>query len=166
MNTPSATRASAATVAVRVGLLVAWMAAIFVFSAQSGSESEVSSDALADFVRGLGLPVPVEVLTFLIRKAAHAFAYFGLAVLAYPVAVLTRLSLVNAAFCSLAFVFAYAVSDELHQLVVPGRSGELRDVVIDTTAGAVGILVTYLVYRAAKRHKEAADNGSRPLPAA
>lgn len=172
MDVPSSTRDrfSAFTVAVRVALLLAWMATIFAFSEQSGSESEVSSDALAYFARALGIPLPIDVLTFLIRKAAHSFAYFGLAVLSFRVAVLTRLSLMNAAFCSLAFVLTYAVSDELHQLVVPGRSGELRDVVIDTTAGALGVLVSYFVYRSAKhhcnRHKKAADNGSKPLPAA
>ena len=142
---------STLTVVARVGLLVAWMTAIFVFSAQSGAESEVSSDALADFVRSLGLSLPVDTLTFLIRKAAHAFAYLGLGILAFRVAVLTPLSLRQAAVYSLVFVLAYAASDELHQLVVPGRSGEVRDVMIDTTAGAIGILVSYLVYRSLPR---------------
>lgn len=145
----------AITVAIRVALLLAWMVAIFAFSAQSGSESEVTSDALADFVRGLGLPLPVEALTFVIRKGAHAFAYFGLAVLAFRVAILTRLSLRGAAVCALVFVLVYAASDELHQLIVPGRSGEIRDVLIDTAAGAVGILVTALVYRYAAPRRSA-----------
>jgi VanZ family protein len=36
-------------------------------------------------------------------------------------------------------VFAYAVTDEVHQLFVSGRSGEVRDILIDTIAGALGI---------------------------
>jgi len=33
----------------------------------------------------------------------------------------------------------YAVTDEIHQLFVPGRSGELRDVMIDSIAALVGV---------------------------
>ena len=45
------------------------------------------------------------------------------------------------------FVLVYALSDEFHQLFVPGRSGELRDVMIDTAAGVVGVCLAYLIHR-------------------
>lgn len=36
-------------------------------------------------------------------------------------------------------VAAYAATDEYHQLFVPGRSGQVRDVVIDTVGGTLGL---------------------------
>jgi VanZ family protein len=43
-------------------------------------------------------------------------------------------------------VILYATSDEIHQLFIPGRSGEMRDVLIDSTAGLVGITIAALLY--------------------
>jgi VanZ family protein len=34
----------------------------------------------------------------------------------------------------------YAISDELHQLFVPGRSASLKDVLIDTLAALIGVI--------------------------
>ena len=44
------------------------------------------------------------------------------------------------------FVFIYACSDEIHQLFVSGRSGEILDVLIDTTGGFIGTMI-YKLYR-------------------
>lgn len=131
---------NAFTVAVRVTMLVGWMAAIFVFSAQPGQASDVPSDAIAGYVQGMGTSMPADLVTFFIRKSAHAFAFLGLGVLTFLVLRLTTLSLRGVATASLAFVIVFAISDETHQLFVPGRSGELRDVFIDVTSGAVGAL--------------------------
>ena len=40
----------------------------------------------------------------------------------------------------------YAVSDELHQLYVAGRSCELFDVIIDAIGSIFGILIGYFLY--------------------
>lgn len=40
----------------------------------------------------------------------------------------------------------YAASDEIHQLFVPGRSGEVRDVMIDFSGAALGIALSTLVF--------------------
>lgn len=144
---------NARAITVRVALLVVWMAAIFAFSAQPGQGSSALSDALAAILQRLGLGIPTELLTFLLRKAAHAFAYFVLGVLIFRLLQLSTLSRLSAALGSLAFVLVYAISDELHQVFVPGRSGEVRDVLIDVTAGAVGILLMALMHRFARRAK-------------
>ncbi|MBP1327364.1 VanZ family protein [Leucobacter exalbidus] len=135
------------TFGVRVCVLVLWMAGIFWFSAQPGHASEVPSDALAEFVQQLGLPLPTELLAFAIRKGAHAFVYFMLGALTLGVFNPLLRSLRGAAWASVAWVFVYASSDELHQLLVPGRSGELRDVALDSVAGALGVLVVLFIYR-------------------
>ena len=40
---------------------------------------------------------------------------------------------------SLMFCILYAISDELHQLFVPGRGAQVKDVLIDSFGSFVGI---------------------------
>ena len=42
---------------------------------------------------------------------------------------------------------AYAVTDEIHQHFVPGRSCELRDICIDSAGVLCGVLITLLLHR-------------------
>jgi VanZ family protein len=46
--------------------------------------------------------------------------------------------------------FLYACSDEIHQLYVPGRSGNIKDVFVDS----IGISLVLVVYYFKKRGKE------------
>ena len=41
--------------------------------------------------------------------------------------------------------FIYAVSDELHQSHVPGRSCEFKDVMIDTSGTMTGIFISFVM---------------------
>lgn len=43
------------------------------------------------------------------------------------------------------FSCIYASSDEIHQLFVPGRAGQVRDVLIDTSGAVAGILLAILI---------------------
>ncbi len=47
---------------------------------------------------------------------------------------------------SCAVCLLYAASDEIHQLFVPGRSGEVRDVMIDFSGAVLGIALSMLVF--------------------
>ena len=40
---------------------------------------------------------------------------------------------------------AYAVTDEFHQLFVPGRSGQMTDVMIDSGGALVGLLALHVI---------------------
>ena len=44
---------------------------------------------------------------------------------------------------SLLICILYACSDEIHQLLVPGRSGEIRDIIIDGSGSSIMILMYY-----------------------
>lgn len=46
----------------------------------------------------------------------------------------------------------YAISDELHQLFIPGRSAEIRDVFIDSFGATVGIFI-YILFICIKNSK-------------
>ncbi len=103
------------------------MALIFALSAMPGDDVD----------RGLAY--------FLARKLAHFLVYALLLGLWWR-ALRARLPLRTAVGMAFAISVAYAVSDELHQLTVDGRTGTLRDVVIDT-AGAAGAAALILRQR-------------------
>ena len=136
---------------VRIAALFAWMLGIFLLSNEPSNESELRSGFFTSLLQGIGVDWQTEFLSTLIRKGAHAFAYFVLGVLAFLVAETTRLPRKGQALASLLLVFAYAVSDEIHQVFVPGRSGEVGDVILDTVAGALGITVVFLLRRRRSR---------------
>ena len=127
-------------------LLLGWMVVIFVLSSEGHNTSSGRSDAIVQALQSIGVSWQTDLLTFLTRKAAHTVAYLVLGVLAYNVMRQYRLSNRVVVAVSAAVVVAYAVSDELHQLLVPGRSGEVRDVLIDSTAGLLGVLLAKFVY--------------------
>lgn len=45
---------------------------------------------------------------------------------------------------SLALVFLYAASDELHQVFIPSRTGQISDVVVDVIGGTIGLTLLWL----------------------
>lgn len=80
-----------------------------------------------------GLPT---IYDFILRKVAHVTVF---AILAYFVASIfmktSRPYLIFVIFASI----AYALTDEIHQLSVHGRSGNARDILIDSAGVAIGI---------------------------
>ncbi len=108
-------------------LVVAWMLVIFRFSGEVGDASGGRSDAIVRWLQDLGVPGSFDLLGLLVRKAAHATVYAVLAVLTF-LALRGQLERRGALVGSLAISAVYAVSDEVHQLFVPGRTGSARDV--------------------------------------
>ena len=54
---------------------------------------------------------------------------------------------------ALAMVFAYAATDEFHQIFVPTRTPQISDVLIDTLGGALGLTLIWIVRKFSKRQK-------------
>ena len=78
----------------------------------------------------------------LVRKVAHAVNYFVLGGLTYQV---FRLNIrvrkeVWLVVGVIIFCISFAALDEFHQTYVPGRSGELRDVLLDSSSALAGLL--------------------------
>ncbi len=119
--------------------LLFWMILIFSFSSQNGStSSSVSNFFVSFFENHCFLAVD---LVFLIRKGAHFFEYFILGVLVLFLIreyVLQEWRALLYSFCCCLF---YAISDEIHQLFVVGRSGRVMDVIIDGCGALLGILI-------------------------
>ena len=134
---------------------VVWMLLIFYLSSEGHDASSGRSDVIAEAVRHItNTNLPNDVLTFLTRKAAHITAYFVLGILMYNLVRTYARGALKAITYSIVFVAAYATSDEFHQMFVPGRSSEIRDVLIDTTAGVVGVTVAYFIIRKYSGHKK------------
>jgi VanZ family protein len=79
-------------------------------------------------------------------KLLHLLAYFGLALLvgrAVHGGLPARLS-GRGVLLTLVVTVGYGVTDELHQIFVPGRSPELYDVAADAAGAAVGLAACWV----------------------
>ncbi len=118
-----------------------WMIVIFLMSNEIAGASSARSDEIVRTIQSIGVSAPADLLTFLVRKAAHICAYFVLGILLFNLLKEYGLGVKKMIFISIAIAMLYACTDELHQMFVPGRSGEVRDVLIDTAGAAVGVAV-------------------------
>lgn len=77
-----------------------------------------------------------------VRKAAHIFLFFILAVLVNMIFIshFGKNRLIYA-LISFGFCVCYGVLDEFHQYFVPGRSMNLKDVLIDSAGVLAGVVV-------------------------
>lgn len=95
-----------------------------------------------------------DVAEHLIRKGAHASEYALLgATLVIPLTFLHGFAGKKLACVSVLAAFAYACTDEFHQLFISGRSGQLLDVGIDSLGACIGVMLCMLVLRISGRQK-------------
>lgn len=127
---------------IKLLFLLAWCLVIYSLSADTGSVSQELSDSILNII----LPnILVDYFSLFIRKLAHFSEYFVLFILAATCFKDFFKSYLTKAWL---FVFLFSLSDEFHQLFVPGRSGELKDIFIDVLGGSLACL---LIYYARKR---------------
>lgn len=131
-------------------MVLIWMAVIFAFSHQSSDVSGGFSTQMAEFfLRLFGRPLDtasVSLAESLIRNLAHGFVFFVLGLfVSYAFETVNIREFINAGLAILVSAI-YAVSDELHQVFVPGRAGQLTDFLIDL----LGIVLAVVIYQAIK----------------
>ena len=136
----------------------AWM--ILVFSASSDTQSYRHTsrffEPLLHWLFPQMSPETVDGLHYIFRKVGHFTEFAVLALLLWrairqPKKNDPRPWRWDEAGLSLALVFLYAASDELHQVFVVLRTALVSDVVIDTTGGAIGLLLLWLTGKIFKR---------------
>ena len=86
-----------------------------------------------------------------VRNAAHVLEFAALSFFAYLLALSlgadkTKKKRLIALPCTFAFGALYALSDEVHQKFVPGRSFQWADVGFDTLGAALGVSFALLAY--------------------
>ena len=138
------------------------MVAIFRFSSQNADDSSTESIritqellcAIRDRLRLSWTPsqlsLYIERSEFFIRKLAHFSEYAALGLsLILPLCAFYSGSFKKKTLflTSWMICIAYAASDELHQFFSPGRSPQIRDVVIDSFGALAGILLGLLLIR-------------------
>jgi len=124
-------------------LVFIWMSFIFYLSHQSGFESSRLSSGFMDkiltvFTWLFHSHINVNNFHFIIRKGAHFFAYFILGMLVVH-ALFKENNKKKEIIAALFICIMYAITDEIHQSFIPGRSGEIRDVLIDSCGAVIGI---------------------------
>ena len=136
---------------------------IFGFSKQDGEESSGLSYKAADIILTVcdkagiidcnenNRESMIEAVQFPIRKAAHMTEYAILFLLSYLATVKISMSQSRFYNRSIAVLISllYACSDEMHQLLVPGRSGRMIDVGIDM-AGVLIVLICMILSKNTK----------------
>ena len=144
-------------------LTVIWMAVIFFFSAQNGNESSGTSERILLFLCGLWNYAPSpdtkELLTLLIRKGAHMTEFGILALLWLG----TLRSAADKAKWHYPAAFAaaslYAATDEMHQLFVSERAGQVTDWMIDSAGAMIFLCIGWLITKAIKNNKTIISKG-------
>ena len=122
------------------------MALIFYFSSEGSTASNSHSSPIADLFG---------VSAWLVRKTAHFIVYFVLGMLVFNAAkTLSKQKNNRLALISIIICIVYAASDELHQAFVPGRSAQLTDVLLDSIASIIGVIVLKYIYEkiTSRRH--------------
>ena len=78
-------------------------------------------------------------MNYLIRKCAHFLAYLVLGIIV--LFAMRRIGLMGkqGVVFTLLLCICYAITDELHQAFVPGRTPKLLDVLIDSSGASIGI---------------------------
>ena len=148
---------------IKIILVILCMISIFLFSSDDGDESTDKSDGVINTIVStfVGRMTEedkreeyIEKYSYIVRKIAHFTIYFILGFLL--ISLLSEYMKVNKTciLISLLIAFLYACSDEVHQLFVPGRSGNIIDVLIDSAGAFVGINIYYFIYRLRRKSHE------------
>lgn len=146
-------------------LIILNCAIIFKFSSEVSDDSNQRSGRivglLVDIIPGIKDKdqqekeyIKEEILTPIVRKTAHFSIYASMGVLTICFALTYKGTYYQKSLCSLLFCISYSISDEIHQLFVSGRTGQVKDVFIDTLGALTGILVIYIIYRIVKKIKQ------------
>lgn len=142
---------------------VALMALIFFFSSQTAEASSKTSSGItqkiAEFISYITNWGNVEEITLaihkLIRKIAHFTLFFMLSLsVSNSVFQLFRTEKLKLFVISSGFCFFYAITDEIHQMFVPGRAAMIKDVIIDLAGAMIGAGMFLLIRYLYKRRKE------------
>ena len=135
-----------------ITLILIWMMTVFIFSNEKATESKVTSRkvtiAIVRAISGKDISDNEKLLVSvdkIVRKLAHYTLYTVGGVLIISFAYTMDKTQKEKILYSLAFGICFVITDEVHQLFVPGRTGRLLDVGIDTLGIITGILIFLII---------------------
>ncbi len=119
------------------------MALIFYFSHQTSDDSaEISMDVYSKFFELLG-PIMERLGHDGVRTLAHFTEYTALGFLMSTS--LTFTCSRRRPWLTLALCAAYALTDEIHQILIPGRAFQVTDIAVDSAGALLGVGVFALL---------------------
>lgn len=138
---------------------------IFYFSNQVADVSSSSSGRVVKFIANIlpnlkNMPeeekeqICSEVLQPIVRKTAHFSIYTLLGFFIMNFITTFKTSIYKKVMFSQIFGSLYAISDEIHQLYIQGRSCEFRDVCIDSLGVFTGIVIAITIIKICKKLKK------------
>ena len=147
-------------------LVIIWMVIIFNFSSQNGPKSTKTSDVVTSMVVNVTTSVTnkdipreevkqrIEDSTFIVRKMAHFTEYLILGILVLQL--LSDYTKINKRVLIISFLicYFYAISDEIHQIFIPGRTAKVLDIFIDGTGSLVGIILYSIYFNKCRKMSE------------
>lgn len=124
---------------VSIVLVLIWMIVIFTFSNKPAQVSTQESDNIVNIVyRIFKIDTKYnDLIIKAVRKSAHFIEYMILGILVLNM--LHYYNIKDIILLSILICMLYACSDEIHQLFIMGRSGELIDSLLDTSGSMLGI---------------------------
>lgn len=158
-------------------LVIIWASIIFNLSSKTAEVSTVQSQGLiSTFSRLVGAIIPdEETMTHIdgiVRETAHGVEYFVLGMLLFNALYVTldyrkqeelfltaetgiectdKYRSLNCFICSLLICCIYAITDEIHQIPIPGRTFQVLDLIIDFTGSLLGIVIINIGYLLKKK---------------
>ena len=132
--------------AISLIIVLALFVLIFCLSHENGEDSTETSSwftALINFI----LPFPVSEST--VRTLAHFSEFACLSFFMNNLFVAYKDKLTPIIACTLSFL--YAVSDEIHQIFVPGRACQFIDMMVDLAGIISGMAVYVVIYALVKK---------------
>ena len=149
---------------IRFAAVILWCALIFSMSARPADLSSQDSGRLVNTIVHVlhrdfdQLPEQTREqichdTEVVVRKSAHMaeYAVLGILFLAWAKEAFLAWTPLQLWLLSWGLAVLYAATDEFHQTLVPGRSGEVRDVLFDAAGAAIGLAVFLLFRRFVKK---------------
>ncbi len=143
--------------------VILWLALIFSLSAQPAVQSKgLSEKVIETIITAVAWTVHADMdaktmsglvkqFHHVVRKLAHGWIYFVLGILVITTLIKTGIRGFKAYALATLFCISYAAIDEMHQTFVPGRGGQLADILIDAVGAVLGIGVYWVHSRCVKR---------------
>ena len=148
-------------------LIIAWMTLVFYLSNQISDESSKLSGGITqailnffNILEGKTLEQQSAIET-VVRKLAHfsIYALGGILILLHVN--LYKIKTNKKVIISWLIGTAYAITDEIHQLFISGRSGEIRDVCIDSLGVITGIIIFLIILICMERRSSRSEKGEK-----
>ncbi len=140
-------------------LIILWMIIIFLFSNQPADDSTRLSNGVIEKTIGNIYKLThkniekekmeeiQEKYSHITRKTAHFTIYLILGLLVGLLLKEYNIDMNKMIVYGILICMIYAISDEIHQIFISGRSCELKDVLIDTFGSTIGLSLDIIINR-------------------